>query len=152
MRESTFFSRCRKQINTAIGQSYNARNADKITDESIDALEYIAESTAFFRILKILVGFADNRITDIQNIRNENNSEYRNIMIELEKRQKKFFSEAIKEYLPKLFAKDISVWLKKNEKYMAIFLDTYEQLTEAEKGVKRHEKLIYENKDVAVDW
>ena len=55
LRESTFCSRCRKQITTAIGQSYNARNTDKITGESIDALAYIAESTAFFRILKILV-------------------------------------------------------------------------------------------------
>ena len=152
LRESTFCSRCRQQVNNAVGQSYNARNADKITGGNIEALAYIAESTAFFRILKTLVDFVDDRITDIQNIRNENNSEYRNIMTELEKRQAKFFPEAIKEYLPKLFAKDISIWLKKNKKYMVIFLDTYEQLTEAEKGAKRHEKLICENKDVAVDW
>lgn len=79
-------------MNNAVGQSYNARNADKITGGNIETLAYIAESTAFFRILKILVGFVDDRITDIQNIRNENNSEYRNIMIELEKRQEKFFS------------------------------------------------------------
>ena len=152
LRESKFFSRCKKQIDTAIGQSYNARNVEKITGESIEALEYIAESSTFFRILKSLAVFADNRITDLQNIRNENDSEYRNIMDELEKRQKNFFPEAIKEYLPTLFAKDISVWLNNNEKYMVIFLDTYEQLTEEEKGVKRHEKLIYGNRDVPVDW
>jgi len=152
LRESTFCSRCKKQINTAISQTYNARNAEKITGESIEALEYIAESTTFFRILKALVDFADERITDIQNIKNENDREYINIMTELEKRQKNFFPEAIKEYLPILFATDITHWLDKNKKYMAIFLDTYEQLTEDEKGAKRHEKLIYENKDVPVDW
>lgn len=83
LRESTFCSRCKKQVNTAISQTYNARNAEKITGESIEALEYIAESTTFFRILKALVDFADERITDIQNTRNENDREYRDIMTEL---------------------------------------------------------------------
>ena len=152
LRESTFCSKCKKQIDTAIGQSYNARNVDKITGESIEALEYIAESSTFFRILKALAGFAEGCITDFQNFINENNPKYRNIMAELEKRQENFFPQAIKEYLPTLFAKDISLWLEKNKKYMVIFLDTYEQLTEDEKDVKRHEKLIYENKDVPVDW
>ena len=35
---------------------------------------------------------------------------------------------------------------------MIIFLDTYEHLKEAETDCKFHEKLIYENRDVPVDW
>lgn len=35
---------------------------------------------------------------------------------------------------------------------MVIFLDTYEQLTDDEKDTKPHEKLIYEERDVPVDW
>ena len=35
---------------------------------------------------------------------------------------------------------------------MIIFLDTYEQLTDDEKDTKPHEKLVYEERDVSVDW
>ena len=35
---------------------------------------------------------------------------------------------------------------------MVIFLDTYERLTDDEKDTKPHEKLIYEERDVPVDW
>ncbi len=152
--EGKYFNKnqIRQKLGMLTQQSYNARNVDRFIDESIDAVEYMAESIPMFRLVKTAINFLDERIADIKNIRFENDESYRKFMDELEKREKHYSAEAIKEYLPTLFAMDISYWLKQNKKYMVIFLDTYEQLTEDEKGVKRHEKLIYGNKDVPVDW
>ncbi|MBQ9488162.1 MAG: hypothetical protein IJU91_10280 [Selenomonadaceae bacterium] len=109
--ESTVFSKFRKKLDTAGQQLYNASNAGRVMGESIAALGYIAEGIPMFRLAKFAVDFLDKRITEIQNIRLENESDYRNIIAELERREKHTSPEAIKEYLPTLFAMDISHWL-----------------------------------------
>ena len=84
--------------------------------------------------------------------RMENYQIYRDSVVRLKEREKYSNPEAIKEYLPILFARDISHWLEQNNLNLIIFLDTYENLKEAETDRKRHEKLVYKSRDVPVDW
>lgn len=150
--ESTVFSKFRKKLDTVGQQLYNASNAGRVMGESIAALGYIADGIPMFRLAKFAVDFLDKRITEIQKIRLENESDYRSIVAELEERETNTSPEVIKEYLPTLFAMDISHWLAQNNLFLVVFLDTYEQLTEDEKDTKRHEKLIYKPRDVPADW
>lgn len=137
---------------TAIGQSYNASNANRILDESFDTLNYIAEGVPFFRVFKTAVEFLDKRITEIKNMSVENEPCHRYFFEEMKKRNSNIFPEVIKEFLPELFAKDVSLWLQETDMYLIIFFDTYEQLTDDEKDLKCHKKLIYKGIDVPVDW
>lgn len=56
------------------------------------------------------------------------------------------------EYLPRLFARDLTDWLEETDSKLLIFFDTYEILTEDEKDSKRHVKLMSINQDVEADW
>lgn len=58
----------------------------------------------------------------------------------------------ITEFLPKLFAKDLSHWLKTHGAHLIIFLDAYEKLTGKECGKKHSVRLFSENEDVPADW
>ena len=150
--ESTVFSKFRKKLDAAGQQLYNASTADRVIGESITALGYVAEGIPMFKLAKLAVDFLDKRITEIQNIRLENESDYRIVMAELERRENQNSPETIREYLPTLFAMDISHWLAQKRLFLVVFLDTYEQLTEDERDAVRHEKLIYNGQDVPADW
>lgn len=151
-KESTYLNKHKQKLKQAIQQSYNISNINRVLGESLDIAGYIAEGIPIFKIIECGINLLDDCITDIQNMRRENDQTYRNFVEELEKRENHISPEAIKEYLPTLFAMDISRWLNKDDVYLVIFLDTYEQLTEDEKDTKPHEKLIYEERDVPVDW
>ena len=151
-RESTYLNKHKKKLKQAIQQSYNISNVNRVLGESLDIAGYIAAGIPLFKIIECGINLLDDRITDIQKMRRENDSAYRKFVAELEKREKHISPEAVKEYLPTLFAMDISRWLNKKNLYLMIFLDTYEQLTDDEKDTKPHEKLIWEERDVPVDW
>ena len=151
-RESTYLNKHKKKLKQAIQQSYNISNVNRVLGESLDIAGYIAAGIPLFKIIECGINLLDDRITDIQKMRRENDSAYRKFVAELEKREKHISPEAVKEYLPTLFAMDISRWLNKKNLYLIIFLDTYEQLTDDEKDTKPHEKLVYEERDVPVDW
>lgn len=150
--ESTYLNRHKRKLNTAIQQSYNISNVNRVLGDSIDIAKYIAEGIPIFRIIECAIELLDKGITKLENSNLEYEGYYRNFLKELGDREAHISPEAIKEYLPTLFAMDISNWLKKKRLYLVIFLDTYEQLTEDEKDTKPHEKLIYEGHDVPVDW
>lgn len=100
----------------------------------------------------MVVNVIDNVLTKIEQSKLEKDSEYIKVIEELRKRETEHTPETVKEYLPTLFAKDISYWLSKNNLNLVVFLDTYENLTGDEKDAKRQEKLTYEGRDVPVDW
>lgn len=152
LQESTFLNKHKKNLDNFIKQSYNISNLNRVLGGGLGAVEYIAEGIPMFRMLQGVVGFIDDRITALEKIRRENDPIYRNFAVELEKREQHISPEAVKEYLPTLLAMDISKWLEKENGYLVVFLDTYEQLTDDEKDTKRHEKLIYEKRDVPADW
>ena len=152
LQESTFLNKHKKNLANFINQSYNISNLNKVLGGGLGEVGYIAEGIPMFRMLQGVVGFIDDRITALEKIRRENDKIYRNFAVKLEEREKHISPEAIKEYLPTLLAMDISKWLEKENFFLVVFLDTYEQLTEDEKDTKRHEKLICEKRDVPADW
>ena len=81
-----------------------------------------------------------------------NDKRYGELINELEIRKNAPQVSAVKELLPELFARDLSEWLIELKKKSIIFLDTYEILTGDETGIKRHERLVYSDHDVSVDW
>ena len=121
-------------------------------NESFGVVNMVSDTIPVLQVLKSCAKFVGNRIKDMQKIRLEKHPMYRANVEELRKREKEFNPEAVKEYLPTLFAKDVSYWLRENDCNLVIFLDTYEQLTADESDSKRHERLIYEGRDVPVDW
>ena len=121
-------------------------------NESFGVVNMVSDTIPVLQVLKSCAKFVGNRIKDMQKIRLEKHPMYRANVEELRKREKEFNPEAVKEYLPTLFAKDVSYWLREKDCNLVIFLDTYEQLTEDERDSKRHERLIYEGRDVPADW
>ena len=77
---------------------------------------------------------------------------YKRFVAELRKRESEFNPDAVKEYLPTIFAKDISYWLRAKDLYLIVFLETYENLTGDEKESPRNEKLVYAGRNVPADW
>lgn len=151
-KESTCLNKHKQKLKQAIQQSYNISNVNRVLGESLDIAGYIAAGIPLFKIIECGINLLDDRITDIQNMLLENDPTYRNFVDKLNDREKHISPEAIKEYLPTLFAMDISRWLNKEDFYLVIFLDTYEKLTDDEKDTKPHEKLIFEERDAPVDW
>lgn len=115
-------------------------------------LDVVSGSIPFVQVAKECFHVAAKGIEEFQKIRLEHQPAYRSIVDELRKREFESDPDAVKEYLPTLFAKDVSYWLLENNLTLVIFLDTYEQLTGDENNSKRHEKLIYAKRDAPVDW
>lgn len=85
--------------------------------------------------------------------RKNGNEDYKAVADELENLNEESNSAFIEEFLPTLFAQDISFWLEKNNTDLIIFLDTYEKLTGEESGKKKTVHLISEDNElVPVDW
>lgn len=85
--------------------------------------------------------------------RKEGNEDYKAVADELENLNEESNSAFIEEFLPTLFAQDLSFWLEKNNTDLIIFLDTYEKLTGEESGKKKTVHLISEDNElVPVDW
>ena len=156
LKGSTFARKARKYIDNTLHTSYDAGTLSnvgtKVLDEGIELFDMASSAIPILKALKMTVDLIDKSIMQIEKYQLENDRNYIEVSEKLKKREKAATPEAIKEYLPTLFAQDISLWLKKNKLNLIVFLDTYEQLTDDEKDTKRHEKLIYRGRDVPADW
>lgn len=113
LRESTYLNKHKRKLKKAIKQSYNISNASRFLGESLDIAGYVTAGIPLFKIVDCVAEMLDKSISGLQDIRRENDATYRNLVEELEKREKHISPEAVKEYLPTLFATDISRWLNK---------------------------------------
>ena len=156
-RGNRFLNYCRKKAGIVVQQSSNADFLIKfLIGNNIDSIltqaGYPAICTPIFTFKKIIDGacVCSDKFSKRQL---EKNPAYQAVLAELNKRENFNSPEAIKEYLPTLFAKDISKWLAEKNLYLVIFLDTYEKLTEDEKDTACHKKLVSENdRCVSQDW
>lgn len=121
--------------------------------KSLGLLDRVYDTSLLLRILKMGVVELDKIITErAQKAREKEDIVYGEIIRKLEEKNCESNADVIKEYLPILFARDISDWLREKNFKLIIFLDTYEILTGDEKDSIRHEKLVSLNYDVPVDW
>ena len=137
-------------INTAGNFVSIAKNAISITTNLFNVFYGVG---SFSRIMQTGLRKLDEYLTErAQKAKEENDPSYGEIIRELEERNSQPQAESLKEYLPTLFARDISDWLKENNLKLIIFLDTYEALTGVGTNILHYERLVSINKDVPVDW
>ncbi|MBQ7704071.1 MAG: ATP-binding protein, partial [Selenomonadaceae bacterium] len=150
-----------KKVSSLLGTLDNVTTVAKVgntfledgTNFLSEATEVVADATVFGKFVKLGLGELDKFINRRdQKAKEANDETYRKIVQELNQRNAAPSAEALKEFLPTLFARDISDWLAENPAFkLVIFLDTYENLTGDEKDIKQHEKLS-SNVEVPVDW
>ena len=121
-----------------------------------DSLRILAEDTLeitpVFKLAKPVLDFIDDRIAySEETARKKGNKVYKITADELEARNREVKSAYIEEFLPTLFAQDLTFWLEDNDTDLIIFLDTYELLTGEESGNQKTVRLISED-TVPVDW
>ena len=127
--------------------------AETVTENSIEFLDELSDVSTVLKAAKLGIGKLNVVITRrAQKAKAANDEEYNEILRELEERNKTAKPESIKEFLPVLFARDLSDWLNETNSRLVIFLDTYEKLTNDERDVKEHVKLVSLNKEVPADW
>ena len=147
-----------KKVNEMVGTLDNvnavAKIADTVNEDGINFLDELADATAIGKVARLGLNTFNKFITKRAQAAKENNDEtYKEIVQELKERTSAPNPESLKEYLPTLFARDISDWLAENPTFkLVIFLDTYENLTGDEKDIKKHEQLVSINREVPVDW
>ena len=156
LKGSSFTRKAKKYVDQTLWKTYDVSNlgraSQSILEKTNDLFDIAVEGIPALRALKMTIQFIDKTILEIQQYQLDNDKNYIDVSEELRKREDEATPEAIREYLPTLFAKDVSMWLKQNHLNLIIFLDTYEQLTDDEKDTKRNEKLIYKGCDVSADW
>ena len=126
-------------------------------DELLEFFQALAQGTLeaslVLKFAKPMLDFIDKKkARSEEEARKNGNEDYKAVADELEERNKKNNQAYIKEFLPTLFAKDLSFWLEKNKTDLIIFLDTYEVLTDENNSNKKTVRLLSENRDVPVDW
>ncbi|MBR1645883.1 MAG: TerD family protein [Selenomonadaceae bacterium] len=120
--------------------------------------EGITEITPVVKLGKYVLDFIDKKIAKreqksrLETADRKGNKSYGNAAKKLEKLNAEDEPAYIKEFLPTLFAQDLSFWLEENNTDLIVFLDTYEVLTGEERGSKKTVRLLSENRDVPVDW
>ena len=131
-----------------------AKVVDTFSDDGIEILGELADATAVGKVAKLGLSLFEQFINRrAQKAKESNDPTYKEIVQELNARNDETNAESLKEYLPTLFARDISDWLAENPNFkLVIFLDTYENLTGDEKDIKQHEQLVSINREVPVDW
>ena len=156
LKSSAFARKAKKYVDQTLWKTYDVSNVGRasqaVLDKSNELFDIAVEGIPVLRALKMTVQLIDKTIKEFEQYQLDNDKNYIDVSEELRKREDAPTPEAVKEYLPTLFAKDVSFWLKQNKLNLIIFLDTYEQLTDDERDVKRHEKLIYKGRDVPADW
>lgn len=86
---------------------------------------------------KYFVDFLDGIITAREEkARAEGDNIYGELLAELNKLNGEDAPAPIREILPRLFARDLSFWLKAHDTNLIIFLDAYEKLKGEEQGKK----------------
>lgn len=143
-------------IKTLDNANMMSRGAKIFAGGSLGVLSFLDrtyDTSLILKILKMGVTGLDKLITErAQKAKEKEDVEYARIIQELEDRNGDPQADVIKEYLPILFARDVSDWLRETNSKLIFFLDTYESLTGDEKNSTRHEKLVSINYDVPVDW
>ncbi len=114
--------------------------------------EGITEITPIFKLGKGLLELLDKKIAEREEKKRieKGNSAYGKIAAELEKLNAEDDPTRIREFLPTLFAQDLSFQLDENNTNLIVFLDTYELLTGEERDAKKTVRLI--SGDAPVDW
>ena len=108
-----------------------AKVVDTFSDNGVEILGELADATAFGKVAKLGLSLFEQFINRrAQKAKESNDPTYKEIVQELNARDEESNAESLKEYLPTLFARDISDWLAENPTFkLVIFLDTYENLT-----------------------
>ena len=161
LKSSSLFRSFKKKISSANTANNMAAGAAKIGDGVLnddggiwDSLETLAQNalevTPFVKFAKPVLNFIDEMIARNEEFSRKKNDVYKQTAEELEARNQND-SAYIEEFLPTLFARDLTFWLEKNKTDLIIFLDTYEKLT-GEEGGNKKVRLRSENRDVPVDW
>lgn len=161
LKSSSLFRSFKKKISSANTANDMAAGAAKIGDGVLnddggiwDSLETLAQNalevTPFVKFAKPVLNFIDEMIARNEEFSRKKNDVYKQTAEELEARNQND-SAYIEEFLPTLFARDLTFWLEKNKTDLIIFLDTYEKLT-GEEGGNKKVRLRSENRDVPVDW
>ena len=147
-----------QKFDSVIGKLDNANSVAGVVgnfvEDSFGLIDDLADVTAIGKIAKLGIGELNKFITRRAQKAKENSDEsYKAIIQELKERSNADSAEPLREFLPTLFARDISDWTAENPNAkLVIFLDTYENLTGDEKDAKKHEKLVSVNRTVPVDW
>lgn len=163
LKSSSLFRSFREKISSADTANDVTAGAATIGDTILnddggiwDSLEALAqdvlEVTPFVKFAKPLLNFIDEIIArNEESERKQGNDAYRKIAEELKARNQKDAAH-VEEFLPTLFAQDLTFWLEKQNADLIVFLDTYEKLTGEEGGKTPLVRLRSENRDVPVDW
>ena len=118
--------------------------------------EGITEITPIFKLGKGLLELLDKKIAEheekqrLKTAEDKGNTDYGKIAAELEKLNAEDDPTRIREFLPTLFAQDLSFQLDENNTNLIVFLDTYELLTGEERDAKKTVRLS--SGDAPVDW
>ena len=166
LKSSSMFRSFKKKISlasTGNDITYAVSKAGKVISEDKDdafweSLQTLAqealEVTPVLKFAKPVLNFIDELIAHREEEeRKKGNEDYKAVADELEELNEESNSAYIEEFLPTLFAKDLSFWLEKNDTNLIIFLDTYEKLTCEESGNRKKVHLISaDNERVNVDW
>lgn len=132
-----------------------------LEDKDNDILEFFQalgqgtlEANPVLKFIKSMLDLIDKKqARREEEARKNGNEDYKAVADELENLNEESNSAFIEEFLPTLFAQDISFWLEKNNTDLIIFLDTYEKLTGEESGKKKTVHLISEDNElVPIDW
>lgn len=154
LNESLIIENAKKYLGSTLGKLGDAQTLTKATEIltgiGIDVLKELNNTSTVLRAANVIFDKwieyrAEKALHDGDEI-------YSELISELEERKDASQMDAVKEFLPELFARDLSDWLEENHTNLVIFLDTYEILTGDEKNIKLQAKLVYDNRDVPVDW
>ena len=147
-----------QKLDSVLGKLDNANTVagvvGSVVEDSFGIIDELADVTAIGKVAKLGLSELNKFITRrAQKAKETSDESYSAILRELKEKSTADSAEPLREFLPTLFARDISDWTAEHpNNKLIIFLDTYENLTGDEKDAKRHEKLVSVNRTVPVDW
>ena len=114
--------------------------------------EGITEITPIFKLGKHVFELFDKKIAEREEKKRlkKGSTAYGEIAKKLETLNVEDDPTRIREFLPTLFAQDLSFWLEENNTELIVFFDTYELLTGEERDAKKTVRLS--SGDAPIDW
>lgn len=157
MKSSAMLRGFKSHLNSLISKTDNAVITTKFVNSLFDSagefLNDLSDTSVMLKVGKHFVNFLDAQLAAREEkSRAAGDTNYGELLAELNKRNNDESAAPLRELLPRLFTKDLSFWLTANDTNLIIFLDAYEKLTGEEQGKKKFVRLISENRDVPVDW
>ena len=147
------FRKIKSKLESATATVDSVGTIGRFVSGLIDFTDQVTETSSVLKITKDAIKFFDSIVAKrAEEAKKKNDTEYAEIQNELAKRESVPESYALMEYLPRLFARDLTDWLEETDSKLLVFFDTYEQLTEDENDAKKHIKLMSINRDVDADW